>query len=112
MCGYDLASIAITAAIVIFFIGGDRIHAARRLRRWVEEAELTIVSKQSRMFRRGPYTWNSERADDVSLVVVRDVKGRSSEVWARFVSFPFGLWNRKFETSWTAKPATAGSPLD
>lgn len=112
MSGYDLGSMAITSAIVLFFVGGDRIYAARRIRRWADETGLTIVSKQSRLFRRGPYTWNSERGHDVYLVVVSDAKGRKAKVWVRFYSFPFGCARKAFETSWDAKPANARSPLD
>ena len=70
------------------------------LRRWAEANGYQILSSQYRVFRRGPFLWNSSKNQTVYWVKTRDRLGYERNGWVRCGSYWWGLWSDQVEVRW------------
>jgi len=70
-----------------------------RIERWAAEHDYTVVTKQMRLFRRGPFFLRSTDNQAVYFVIVDD-NGQRKEAFIRMGGAIIGLFSEAFQVRW------------
>jgi hypothetical protein len=81
---YLAIEFVVIALIVIAFCRWDLSISRAVLQQWAEREGLEILKSSHRNLFRGPYTWDSNKAQSVYYVKARDVSGKVRGCWVRF----------------------------
>jgi hypothetical protein len=86
------------AAAVICLLRADIRWERRRLEAWARREKLEIVSRQRRVWRRGPFDPLGQYL--VFRIRVRDAEGKEKDGWVRLGSWFWGPWSDEAEARW------------
>ena len=67
---------------------------------WAGRHGYTILDRQRRYLRRGPFFWWTSRGQVVFRVAIRDRDGRLRQGWVRVGGFFLGLFSDQVEVRW------------
>ena len=67
---------------------------------WAAQNGHTILAKELRMIRRGPFFWTSSNGQRVFYVTVRTSGGDTRRGWVRLGGFFFGLLSEHVDVRW------------
>ena len=74
--------------------------SAQILDHWATDNRFVIVSRERRVFRRGPYAWTTGKGQDVYRITVEDMDGRTRSGYVRCGSLWSGLLSDKVVVTW------------
>ncbi len=70
------------------------------IEQWAAESGLTLVSKERRFFRRGPFFWTTSKGQDVYHVIVDCPDGLRRSGFVRCGSFFKGVISDNVDVAW------------
>jgi hypothetical protein len=99
------ATMQALGSVVIFALIGASIYwqfsRSRAIQEgWARENGYTLVSREYRTFRKGPFTWTTSRNQTVYYVSVRDSNNRLRYGWVRCGGWWRGVWTNQAEVEW------------
>jgi hypothetical protein len=95
----DSTTVLILAAVAIIMVAYYAVYISRSramVRKWAKDNNYTLLKKEHRIFRKGPY-FISGRNQAVYRVVVRDATGRKQKGWVRCGSWFGGVFGNIVE---------------
>ena len=87
-----LVVVVAVAAAIALIVWGDR-RGLRILENWAADNGFSLLSREVRYLRRGPFFWTTSRSQVVYYVTVRDNLGIERRGWVRCGGWFLGLFS-------------------
>jgi hypothetical protein len=97
---HSLGFVLFVVAVAIANIAWQRARATTVLNNWATQTGFTILRREYRYVRLGPFFWMTARGQTVLYVVVLDGSQRIRSAWVRCGSWWFGQWSDQIEVRW------------
>ncbi len=96
---YVFVAIVTVSAIVLMFVWHfTRAHSL--LDQWALDNGFTIIHREHRSLRKGPFFWTTSDHQAVYYIVVRDSKGIEHSGYARCGGWFWGMMRDKVDVRW------------
>ena len=93
---FGVGIVAIAVLLQVWFFS----RARQMLESWAKANGLRLLSSRFGWIRRGPFFWNSSKAQMVYRVTVKTAEGRTRTGWVRCGSYWGGVFVEKVEVRW------------
>jgi hypothetical protein len=90
----------VVAAFIVLGFWWQRSRAITLIDNWAQQNGFTIISRERRFFRLGPFFWTTARGQEVWHVTVVDPDNQNRSGWVRCGSWFLGLMSDKTEVRW------------